>query len=225
MKNADLSELTNICGEEKMRRHFFILIFLIIPLIGSAQIADYLEDDPKPTIKNQRGFAYSLLETGSGLGFFYEMPIEGYIHLGFGFDAFMLRDKNQVEFISPWTGRPYSIGKENNVYLLDLMFSAKKRLFAEDFDDSFRPFVTAAVGPVFGMNFPEYDTDIEGNKTHDQYRWTLGGIVGLGIDADVDGKYFFGFRLQYRIMPFSKQLGERQDHSMVDVRLEIGQRF
>jgi len=209
-----------------MRRHFFILIFLIIPLMASAQIAEYLEDDPKPTIKNQRGLAYSLLETGSGLGFFYELPIEGYIHLGLGFDAFMLRDKNQVDLPNPfYPDRPYSIGKENNVYLLDLMFSAKKRLFPEEFDDSFRPFLSAAVGPVFGMNFPEYDTDIEGNPLKDQFEWALGGIVGAGIDADVDGKYFFGFRLQYRILPFSKQLGERKDHSMIDVRLEIGQRF
>ncbi len=208
-----------------MRKYFFILILLFLPLALSAQIDKYLEDDPEPTIKNHRGLAYSLLETGSGLGLFYELPVEGFFHLGLGFDVFMLRDNNQIDYTNPYTGYPSVYGKENNVFLFDLMFTAKKRLLADRVDDSFRPFLIGAVGPVFGMNFPEADRDAEGIKLKDQYRWTAAALIGIGLDADVDGKYFFGFRTQYRFMPFSKQLGERKDHSMIDIRLEIGQRF
>ena len=200
---------------------FFIL--LILPMLGFGQISKYLEDDPAPKIKKHRGLAYSLLETGSGLGVFYELPFDHFLHWGLGFDAFMLRDKNQIDYY--YNGYPYTIGKQNNVYLFDLLLTVKKRLFAEDFDDSFRPFLIAGAGPVFGMNFPEFDRDALGQKLEDQYRWTLAGVIGIGLDADVDGKYYFGFRTQYRIMPFSKQLGERKDHSMIDIRLEIGQRF
>jgi hypothetical protein len=208
-----------------MRKYFFILVVLLIPVASFAQIDEYLEDDPEPTITNHRGLAYSLLETGSGLGLFYELPIESFFHLGVGFDAFMLRDRGQFTYTSPFTGRPVDFNKENNVFLFDLLFTAKKRLFVDKVDDSFRPFLTAAVGPVFGMNFPESDRDDEGFKLKNQYRWTVAGILGAGIDADVDGKYFFGIRAQYRIMPFFDKLGERTDHSMIDIRLEIGQRF
>jgi len=208
-----------------MRKYFFILVCLALPMVSLAQIDVYLEDDPKPTITSHRGLAYSLLETGSGIGLFYEMPLEGFYHIGLGFDAFMLRDNNEFPYTDPFTGYTYNIGRENNVFLFDLMFTAKKRLFVDKVDDSFRPFITAAVGPVFGMNFPEFDRNVEGEKLNDQYRWTAAAILGFGLDADVDGKYFFGFRTQYRIMPFGKQLGERKNHSMIDIRLEIGQRF
>ena len=207
-----------------MRKYFVILITLFLPVALFAQIDDYLEADPQPTIAKQRGLAFSLLETGSGLGFFYELPVEGYFHLGLGFDAFMLRDRNEVNYFNSF-GQPAVYGKENNVFLFDLMFTVKKRLFVDTVDDSFRPFLIGAVGPVFGMNFPESDREIQGIKLENQYRWTAAAIFGIGLDADVDGKYFFGFRAQYRVMPFFEKLGERKDHSMIDIRLEIGQRF
>ncbi|MCB0281261.1 MAG: hypothetical protein KDF60_01670 [Calditrichaeota bacterium] len=207
-----------------MRKYLVLLLFILTPAMGFSQLYDYLEDDPAPTIKKHRGLAYSLLETGSGLGVFYEIPFMNFMHWGAEFDAFMLRDKNEFGY-TDYYGYYRTIGKENNVYLFDLMFTLKQRLFAEDFDDSFRPFITASIGPVFGMNFPEFDRDADGQKLKDQYLWTLGGIIGMGLDADVDGKYYFGLRTQYRILPFSERLGERKNHSMIDVRLEIGQRF
>ncbi len=208
-----------------MRKYFFILVIVFLPVGLFAQISDYLEDDPQPTITSHRGVAYSLLETGSGLGLFYELPVVGFLHLGLGFDAFMIRDNNQIDYVNPYTGYPAVYGKENNVFIFDLMITAKQRLFVDKVDDSFRPYITGAIGPVFGMNFHEEDKDPLGNKLHDQYRWTAAAILGAGLDADVDGKYFFGLRVQYRIMPFFEKLGERKNHSMIDIRLEIGQRF
>lgn len=209
-----------------MKRSLFIIL-IIIPLFSFAQFEQYIEDDPEPTVMQHRGLAYSLLETGSGLGLFYELPSVNYFHFGLIFDAFMLRDNGQLDYINPYTGYPESYGKLNNVFLLDLMFTAKKRLFERTLHDSFRPFITASVGPVYGMNFREENAysyyQIE--KPRDQFGWTLGGIVGVGLDADVDGVYFFGLRAQYRFMPFGKMIGETKDHSMVDLRFEVGQRF
>lgn len=202
------------------------LFMIMIPVLSFAQFQQYVEDDPEPTVMKHRGLAYSLLETGSGLGLFYELPAMDFFHFGLVFDAFMLRDNGQIEYYDPWTGYPRSYGKINNVFLFDLMFTAKKRLFERSLHDSFRPFVTASVGPVYGMNYREYDRNpFTGEKLNDQFGWTLGGIVGAGIDADVDGSYYFGFRFQYRFMPFQKMIGETKDHSMVDLRLEVGQRF
>jgi hypothetical protein len=99
------------------------------------------------------------------------------------------------------------------------MFILKRRFFAEDMDDSFRPFLSAGFGPIFGMNFPEVD-DLE-----NQYRWTAGGFIGGGVDISVDVKYLVSIKAQYRFMPFSKILGETSDHSMFELRFELGRRF
>lgn len=208
-----------------MRRTLFIIV-LIIPLFSFAQFEKYLEKDPEPTVMQHRGLAYSLLETGSGLGLFYELPTVNFFHFGLVFDAFMLRDNGQIDYYDPWTQLPTSIGKINNVFLLDLMVTVKKRLFENTLHDSFRPFVNAAIGPVYGMNYREFSRNpFTDEKLRDQFGWTLGGILGVGIDADVDGTYFFGLRFQYRFMPFTKTIGEARDHSMVGLRLEVGQRF
>ncbi|HED10734.1 MAG TPA: hypothetical protein ENJ10_08595 [Caldithrix abyssi] len=208
-----------------MMTKWFIIIGLMIPLMLQAQkLEDLVEKDPEPVIKKQRGLAYSLVETGSGLGGFYEVPMDNilpFLHVGAAFDILLIRDKTQFEYYDPYYGY-ISIGKNNNVFLLDLMVTAKYRLFPYDFADQFRPFITAGAGPVFGMNFPETATDV---PLKNQYLWAPGALIGFGIDAGDEGKTYFGFRFQYRFMPFSEKLGERQDHSMVDIRLELGQRF
>ncbi len=200
------------------------IFLLLIPVFCFGQFEEYIEKDPEPIILDHRGFVYSLLETGSGLGIFYEIPLsENFWHVGFNFDIIMVRDKNQLETIN-YFGQPITFNKRNNVFLFDLMVSAKKRLFVTSFDDSFRPYVFGGIGPLYGVNFPEDDA-FTGIKLSNQDEWIIAGMIGLGIDADVDGGYYVGFRTQYRFMPFIKQLGETKDHSMIDIRFEIGQRF
>jgi len=202
----------------------YLLIYLFIPFLLFGQMEQYIEEDPPPVVKNHRGFVYSIMETGSGLGVFYEIPFPNFYHLGLAFDVVMIRDDGQIDGWDPIYGQ-YSLNKRNNVFLFDLMVSAKKRLFTDEIDDSFRPFILVSAGPVYGMNFPEFSQDPRGNKLNDQFGWTLAGSIGLGIDADLEGGYYFGFRSQYRIMPFSEKIGETKNHSMVDIRFEVGQRF
>jgi hypothetical protein len=192
-----------------------------------AQMEDYIEEDPEPVVKRHRGFAYSLLEYGSGLGFFLELPMTGFYHIGGSFDAFMLRDSKEFTIPSYYGYGYYQFNKRNNVYMFDLMLSLKKRFFAHDLDNSIRPFLAVQAGPVFAMNFPEEYVDETGLvvKEDDQYMWTLSGAAALGVDADVNNNTFMGLRLQYRVIPFPEKLGERKDQSMIDIRLEIGQKF
>jgi hypothetical protein len=82
-----------------------------------------------------------------------------------------------------------------------------------------RPFISGGFGPVFGMNFPEDESK------KNQKEWSFGGFVGAGADVSVDRKFFISVRAQYKILPFSKPLGERSNHSMFELRFEIGKRF
>lgn len=209
-----------------MKKLFIILLLLSIPLFSFAQFEQYIEEDPKPTILKHWGGAFSLLETGSGMGFYYEKPVPYFMHLGLVLDGFMLRDKNEVQVYNPINPSvPVTLGKVNNAFIFSLMASVKKRVLEDVFDDSARPFFYAAAGPVFGMNFPEYETDSKGDKLKDQFRWTVGGVIGAGVDFTVENNLFFGFKTQYRFLPFFDTLAERKDHSMIDIRLEIGKRF
>jgi hypothetical protein len=171
------------------------------------------------------GLAFTMAETGSGVGGLMAWPIFNNTHLGVSLGAYFLRDKNEVTY-QPY-GYPYPItaNKENNVYLFNFMVSVKRRFFASDLDESLRPFLTAAVGPYYGMNYPEFPEDLEGDKTFEQFAWTLGGYAGAGIDIDASANYFVSIRAQYRIIPFREYIGERKNHSMFELRFEIASRY
>ena len=75
-----------------MLKKWLLIVLLFVPLSLFAQMEDYIEEDPEPDVKRHRGFAFSLLEYGSGLGGFWEFPTGGFYHMGVSFDAIILRD-------------------------------------------------------------------------------------------------------------------------------------
>ena len=200
--------------------NFSVLIILLFASLSWAQLNDDEKDNPP---NNQIGFIFTMAETGSGLGGFIAWPLFGGFHFGFSLGAYFIRDANQLDF--EYYGTPVSINKKNNVYLFDAMVTLKKRLFADDLDDSFQPFITGGIGPYYGMNYPEFDVTPEGDPTFDQYRWTVGGFAGAGVDININEKMFVGVRAQYRVIPFTEILGERSNHSMFELRFEIARRY
>jgi len=196
-----------------------IVLLLLFPVLVFGQYEEYLQADPEPTMHKQAGFAFSVIETGTGIGGFYNIPLKNFIHIGLAANVFLLRDKNQIDIYDPYTGYPITIGKKNNVYLLDFLFSVKKRLFPRSIDDNLRPFLALSVGPVYGMNFP-------GNKDiKDEFSWAANLSGAMGVEVILNDNYLFGMRLQYRYMKFGRIIGEKKDHSTVDVRIEIGKVF
>jgi len=201
-----------------VKRKFFILVsfLFIIPLHVFGQYEKYLQKDPEPTEQAQTGAAFSVIENGTGIGGFYEMPIGWFTNFGAALNFFFLRDSKQVEYIDPYYGYHMTIGRENNVYLFEWMFTLKKRLLAREIDDNFRPFIFVGAGPVYGMNFPEKKSFPK------QYRWAFNAAAAAGVDVAMRGNYLFGIRLQYRYMKFNGMLGETNDHSTMDIRIELG---
>ncbi len=210
-----------------MKKHFWrlplkklcLIFLLLLPLQLFAQYEKYLLKDPEPKVFKQGGAAFSVVELGTGFGGFYAMPLKGFFHVGIEADVFLLRDKNQIDLVDPWTGLPITINKENNAYMMDLLISLKKRLFARKIDDTLRPFVVIAAGPVYGINFPEDP------RREDEYRPGFSGYLGTGVDIALESSYFLGLRLQYRFIKFNESFAQRTDHSTFDIRLEIGKMF
>ena len=200
----------------KHKYYIVLLLLLTIPLHVFGQYEKYLQKDPEPTEQAQTGAAFSVIENGTGVGGFYEMPVGWFTNLGAELNFFFLRDSKQVDYIDPYYGYHMTIGRENNVYLFELMLTLKKRLFAREIDDNFRPFIAVGAGPVYGMNFPEKKSFPK------QYRWTFNGAASAGVDIAMRGDYLFGISLQYRYMKFNGTLGETSDHSTMDIRIELG---
>ena len=203
----------------KIKYLFFLFLLISFTINVSAQSLDYENEYDM----QYAGFSFTMAETGSGLGGLMAWPIFKDTHLGISLGAYFLRDKN--EFTYSYYNYPITVNKENNVYLFDFMVSVKKRFFSSDLDETLRPFLTGAVGPYYGMNYPEYSEDIQGNKTFDQFAWTLGGFIGAGIDVDASANYFISIRAQYRLIPFQELIGERKNHSMFELRFEIANRY
>jgi hypothetical protein len=201
-----------------------MVILAVLSMVAAAQDNEWTEEE---RTHRQGGIVFTMAETGSGFGGYFSWPLFKYYHIGFATDVLFIRDSQEFTYTDYYYG-PISINKINNVYLLDFFFIAKRRLFAESMDEGFRPFITAAFGPIYGINHPE-----KWAKRPPPYGYgltntadlTLGGFFGLGVDVNAGTTYFFSIRAQYRIMPFSEQIGETADHSMIELRFELGKRF
>lgn len=205
----------------KIQYIFIVLLLLSLTFNLSAQSLD-IENEYD---MRYMGFSFTMAETGSGIGLLLAWPIFNHTHLGANLGAYFLRDENEITYRPYGYYYPITVNKENNVYLFDFMVSVKRRFFASDLDESFRPFLTGGVGPYYGMNFPEFPKDIEGNINFDQYAWALGGFIGAGVDIDASTNFFLSIRAQYRIIPFQEYIGERKNHSMFELRFEFSNRY
>ena len=196
-----------------------VLFFVLTNIIYGQNEIQSDEDDYLRQAKTEAGFVFTMAETGTGFGSFFSLPFGSIFHAGVAIDAFFLRDSKQFEYQNPYTGYIQSINDINDVYIFDAMITLKRRLFADDMHDSFRPFITGGFGPVYGMNFPEDE------KRQTQKEFSFGGFVGAGADISMDKKFFISVRAQYRLLPFSRPIGERSNHSMFELRFELGKRF
>ena len=207
-------------------RYIIVLLMIVLgPLPAFSQLEKYLEKDPEPTVMNQWGAAFSVLEGGTGIGGFIETPLKNlidvsladFVHVGLTADIFFLRDSKEFQYSDGYN--VYIFNRQNNVYMGDLLVTLRKRLFARELHDSFQPFVMFSAGAIYGINFPE-------DKTRPVEQGVAPTVAGaFGVNAVVDKVYLFGIRLQYRYMTFQNRLGETKDHSTLDLRLELGRRF
>ncbi|HID40263.1 MAG TPA: hypothetical protein EYP36_12225 [Calditrichaeota bacterium] len=208
-----------------MRYIVLFLIVVLVPLPAFSQLDKYLQKDPLPTIMNQWGVAFSVLEGGTGIGGFIEMPLKGllavpwgeFIHIGATADFFFIRDSREFQYSDGYN--VYVFNRQNNVYMGDFLLTLRKRLFADQLHDSFQPFIMVSAGGIYGINFPEDKT----RPREQAFALTAAGAVG--VNAVVDKVYLFGVRLQYRYINFGRRVGETKDHSTLDLRLELGRRF
>jgi len=101
-----------------------LILILFLAGFSLAQPDLSVQDAMELKHKKQAGIVLTMAETGSGIGGFMVWPIFKNLHIGPTVDFYFLRDSRQIDVYDYYYNVPYSINKENNVYLLDLLITA-----------------------------------------------------------------------------------------------------
>lgn len=191
------------------------IILLTIINVSSLQA----QIDPDTTIHTDEvGLNFSLAMSGFGVGGFYRKALGSYTYLGADLNFYMMRDDKEYEYIDVF-GFSVKANDINRLFFIPLNLELKKRLFADDIEDGFRPHVFIQGGIIYGMNFPK----IEELDNESQFSYNF--VFGMGIDMNNKGKYFITIRPQYRIIYFPREIAQKKNHSNFEIKIEVGGRI
>lgn len=203
-----------------MRIWGLLALLLMLPSLSPAQY-DY---DAPPSHQNEYGVGVTMAMSGFGLGGYYRVALPHYWHLGGELDFYMMRDNKEFEIYDPYFGYYYQINNVNRLFFIPFSVDLKKRLFVNDIEDDFRPYVIGGAGGVVGLNFPR-KSQVEGDyPKKNEYEVTANIYLGIGVDIKTRDNFYFSIRPQYRFLFFPNSIAGARDHSGFEIRLEIGKR-
>lgn len=101
--------------------------------------------------KNLWGINILVMSNGYGLGFVFMREINYHFSAGLTTYFSYIKDEQEIEYYDIWTGKYYTPGKINRVFVFPLFVVFEHHLFRHFFTDNIRfsPFVGAGVGLIF----------------------------------------------------------------------------
>ncbi len=159
--------------------------------------------------KNVWGADILVSNDGFGLGTFYRRALTPDISGVIAFSISESKDSREIERYDPYFNQTYIPGKLNRFLVLPLTFGIQYRLFREDIVETFRPYVTAGVGPVMIYEMPFVTLDktvspVNANPVdffkaiglgHPHYTGTA--FIGAGANFGSDQSSMFGVNFRY----------------------------
>ena len=216
-----------------MIRQRLLSIAILFAVIAFGHL--FAQDDmleSSPVHKNERALSFSLATNGFGIGGTYRWKLPSYLHAGVNLEFFIIRDDDEIDVIDPFTLRPIKLNDTNRLFLIPATVELKKRLFANDIEDDFRPHVMVSTGGIFGMNFPkeQFITDpITGSRERvqpdNEFKFAWNALVGFGVDFTTNKNTFATLRMQYRVARFATEIAGTDNHDAFEIKFEIGGQF
>lgn len=205
-----------------------IRIFFAIGLIwgffthGWGQV--FVEDDNPPTHNNQSGMTVVLSMSGFGLGGFYRIAMPHFINVGANAEFFIMRGDREYQYIDPYYGFTYSFNRYSQLFFIPVNLEVKKRLFAHDIEDNFRPHLIFQAGAIFGINIPDkrYYEYFNLGDPKTEYGVTYNLVFGFGVEFISRENYFVSIRPQYRYAIFPQEIAFKKNHSAFEINIEFG---
>lgn len=214
----------------------FILILTFIIGFAYAQRIGELAPD-KPPMKfppNAWGVDLMFSEGGFGLGTFYR---KSFNHNLTGFVDFSIsesKEEREIEYID-FFGRRVVLNKKNRALLMPLNFGVQYRLFTKSLTDSFRPYITGAIGPSMVLESPFLkdgkQIDFFEAFKYARMKYTLGGYIGFGSNIGITPTHLLSLSLRYYIIHLMGEGIEnldgkfRKNLSSVYISISIGIRY
>ncbi len=187
------------------------------PSLAQTQTGDDTEEDSRENpYGTGAGFYILLTNNGFGMGAYYRRELSARVSflaetsLGAG------KDERELKFLSRY-GSGFILNKRNYFLMLPVQLGIQRRLFSENIEDNFRPYLHVSGGPAFGWEYPYFD-DENGNDRFDenidrrldlfsafprgQLHFGLSGMVAFGAYFGFSQKVTQGVRLGYAINYF-----------------------
>ena len=212
-----------------MLKTFTTIILLFAFIAPSYGKQDYLQEGKKAKDSNTQSVRYGTKEgelfvtasmTGASVGFKYRKPIINEVTLlVFDIQISSARGEKEAVYIDPYYGYPIKTGREYVTFFMPFHIGIQRRVFKDDIEANFRPFVIAELGPVFGVSFPtkyNFGTNLKKGRGMP----TLGAYVGLGVEfGSEEDSSSYAFGAGYRILSFFEKLGEKKDYSSFTLKI------
>ena len=209
----------------------FVLVFVLLLFLFNQAFTQQYQEIP-PQHFNEYGLGITLAMSGFGLGGFYRVAFPNFFHVGASLDFYMMNDENEFTYYN-LVGYPVKVNDFNRLFIIPLAVELKRRLFYNDIEEGFRPYIVGLGGVTFGMNFPR-DNDIEFSTLppeeqerlprDDEFRLSLNFGFGVGIDFTTNESFYLSVRPQYRFIYFPKTIAGKNNHSNFEIRVELGKR-
>ncbi|MDZ4746240.1 MAG: hypothetical protein SGJ05_09600 [bacterium] len=187
-----------ITGEDPQTTDSVMVFEPAEPLIGGIDL-----DAPA---KHGIGMDLLFSASGWGIGGFFQRELatdfNGFLHLGIS------GHRNTDEFENAWLGPiPVVSNKVNRLFMVPFTIGAQYRMFHEELQETFRPFVSLGITPTYILATPyirdgQYYDFFE-SFGHSTSYVRLGGVFGVGsfFGSPATGS-LIGVQLRYFLIPF-----------------------
>jgi len=180
-----------------MKGLIIILLFLLPLGFLNAQRIGQLAPEKPPEVfpTNSWGGDIMFTEGGFGLGFFLRKSFAQNITGIANFSISEIKDDREIEYMD-YYGNTFVLNKQNRVFLLPFNVGIQYRLFSEILTDSFRPYITAGVGPTIVVTTP-YEKEFFSALSYARAYYAAGGYVGIGADIGASKSSLLGLNVRY----------------------------
>lgn len=215
-----------------------ILTFYFLLLAATTVLAQPDDVFPSGTQDSTRGrygtgggISINLNDSGFGLGGFYRAQLSpttsGIVELSIG----VAKDAREQQFFIGLFGDTVTPFKRNYALMLPTHVGVEHRIFADQIEDNFRPYIQITTGPTIGYQWP-YFKDVNENGIREQgeglnglfsaigegqLRLGVGGTLALGAYFGQSRRSAQGVRIGYTASYFFEELDLLELDTAVDL--------
>lgn len=210
-------------------RLLLVLVLSVLTAGGAwAQEVDTTSAEPDNPYGTGAGFQLMLTNSGFGLGGYGQWAVSPSTSFLVETSIGAGKDRREQKFFD-FFGRSYVPFKHHYFLQMPVRVGVHRRLFREEIQENFRPFVQASAGPTLGWQWP-YFRDANGNGVFEpqrpnnetrygslesffkgETRFGMGGMVGVGVFWGTSRSTAQGVRIAYSFNYFPRAVPLMQD--------------